>query len=267
MQQQHNMLQEVAMELDAEDSAAAIGNAGDMQQQGAPEELLPNDPFGNGDGHAAWVRLQLQQMLQDATEIVEDEADDTTARRLSEQDKQRLQAAFRAAFADQLQQQECPAEQQVRAWLRSQLGIAQHSYDDGDDDAAPPGDQHTQGAASATQHRQQQQQQQQVPRGQGPRARQKQGAHGREQQQGDAVRRSSRSNKGQMGFEYAAIFGGGTQLAKPAAKGATGDKGGGKGRGSDGAPQQRRQQQQPTQPLTPANPAPPPRRRAGAAIQ
>ena len=72
------------MELDAEDSAAAIGNAGDMQQQGAPEELLPNDPFGNGDGHAAWVRLQLQQMLQDATEIVEDEADDTAARRLSE---------------------------------------------------------------------------------------------------------------------------------------------------------------------------------------
>jgi hypothetical protein len=211
------------------------------------------------------VRLQLEQMLQDATEIAGDEADDPAERRLSEQDKQRLQTAFSEAFAVQLQQQECPAEQQVRSWLRSQLGITQCSYDDGDDDAAPCGDQHTQGAASTSQ-----QQQQQSPLGSGARASRQQAAHGRHQQQGGSVRRSGRSNKGQMGFQYAAIFGRGTQPGAPAAQTAAGDRRGGKGRVSDGAQQQKRQQQQqqqPTQPLTPAVPAPPPRRRAGAAVQ
>jgi hypothetical protein len=94
-------------------------------------------------------------MLQDATELIGDEAEDPAELRLSDQDKQRLQAAFRKEFAAQLQQQECPAEQQVRAWLRQQLGIAQLSYDDGsDDDAAPYGDQHAQGAASGSQQQQ-----------------------------------------------------------------------------------------------------------------
>ena len=116
---------------------------------------------------AAWERLQQEQMLQDATELVADEAEDPAARRLTAQDKRRLQAAFSRDFAAQLQQQECPAEQQVRTWLRQQLGISQLSYDDGyDDDAAPYGDQHAQGAASGSQ--QQQQQRQQPPPGRAP---------------------------------------------------------------------------------------------------
>jgi hypothetical protein len=202
-------------------------------------------------------------MLRDATELIDDEAEDPAALRLSAQDKQRLQAAFSREFAAQLQQQECPAEQQVRAWLRQQLGIAQLSYDDGyDDEAAPYGDQHAQGAASGSQ--QQQQQRQQPHSGMAADAGQQQATHSQvlsDQQRGDGVRRSSRSSKGQVSFEYAALFGTSTQKHQAAAAAATGDAGGGKGGGYRGAHQQRRQQQQQQlqQPLTPAAPAPPPR--------
>ena len=117
-------------------ASTAAGAAEGVQLQGPPAELLPSDPFGDQHSHDAWVRLQQEQMLRDATELVADEAEDSEARKLTAQDKRRLQAAFSRDFAAQLQQQDCPPELQVRTWLRQQLGISQLSYDDGEDDAA-----------------------------------------------------------------------------------------------------------------------------------
>ena len=275
-QGQASMQQDADMETDEEIhiAAPAAGTSGAARAAagarfpGDPAEVLPNDPFGARHSSTVWERLQQEQMLQDATELIGDEAEDPAELRLSDQDKQRLQAAFRKEFAAQLQQQECPAEQQVRAWLRQQLGIAQLSYDDGsDDDAAPYGDQHAQGAASGSQQQQQRRQQRQQPHSgmaaDASRQRATCSNQGlRDQQGGDGVRRSGRNSKGQVSFDYAALFGTSTQKHQAAAAAAAGGTGGGKGGDYEGAHQQRRQQehQQLHQPLTPAAPAPPPRK-------
>jgi hypothetical protein len=83
-----------------------------------------------------------------------------------------------------------------------------------------------------------------------------------QQQLGGGVRRSQRSSKGQLSFNYAALFGTSTQRQQMAVPTSAG---GGAGQGDTGAPQQRQKRQQLQQTLMPATPAPPPRatRRGG----
>jgi hypothetical protein len=134
--------EELSMTSRTTGTSGADSTAAGAQQQGGLAELLPTDPFGDGHSSAAWERLQQEYMLRDATDLIEEEAEDPAALRLSEQDKQRLQVAFSKDFAALLQQQDCPAGKQMRAWLRQQLDLAELSYDDGyDDDDAPYGDQ------------------------------------------------------------------------------------------------------------------------------
>jgi hypothetical protein len=217
--------EELGMAARATGTSGADSTAAGAQPQGGLAKLLPKDPFEDRHSSAAWERLQQEYMLRDATELIEEEAEEPAALRLSEQDKQRLQVAFSRDFAAQLQQQECPAGKQVRAWLRQQLDIAELSYDDGyDDDAAPYGDQQQHGAAldSPRTKQPQQQQQQQLHRW----------GQQSQQQRGDGVRRSQRSSKGQLSFNYAALFGTSTQRQQMAVTAAAG---GGAGQGGTGA--------------------------------
>jgi hypothetical protein len=168
-------------------------------------------------------------MLEMAVTIADDEADPPEYRRLSQACKDDLEQLFEQQFDRMLQQQQTPAESQLRSWIRHQLGIKELSYgcdSDSDSDTNQAAAQPVQ-AGRARQQRQQQQQQQKEP--QAP------------------PRRSSRPNIGKMGSSYDAQFG--PTMGNSA--GASGSSGGGGRQGSRDAQQQ--------MPLTPAAAAPKPR--------
>jgi hypothetical protein len=146
------------------------------------------------NGTARWEqarRRQQQQretMLEMAVTIADDEADAPEDRRLSQACKDNLEQLFEQHFDRILQQQQAPAESQLRSWIRHQLGIKELSYGcDSDSDSDT-----NQAAAQPVQAgrvRQQRQQQQQQKEPQAP------------------LRRSSRPNIGKMGSSYDAQFG------------------------------------------------------------
>ena len=220
----------------------------------AAAAAFPADPFGSQHGHEAWVRLQVEQMLQDAARVVE-EADDPAVPQLSEAARQDLQQAFTAKFSTMLQQEQCPSQGQVLCWLKEHLHVQEGSYgacSDGDDQeeaTRQQGQQQVAAAADSTAYDTQHQQQAAAGR--------RRGKHPKLQQA--PSRRSSRSNLGQMSPGYAAVFG--HQQGSSAGRSVSRDRGGGKGGSSE-----LQQDGTTTQLLTPAITAAPPsraRRRGG----
>jgi hypothetical protein len=74
-----------------------------------------------------------------AVTIADDEADPPEYRRLSQACKDDLEQLFEQQFDRMLQQQQAPAESQLRSWIRHQLGIKELSYGcDSDSDSVTP---------------------------------------------------------------------------------------------------------------------------------
>lgn len=194
------------MELDSEPEPATRPQ---RQHRGAatPPAALSDTQHSR----AQWVQLQVEDMLDMAVTLADDEGDGP-ARRLSPQRRQRLREAFRQQFSSVLQHGASLPEAEVRTWLRGQLGIRQLSYgsdsgaDASDEDMADAHDgaaqdQQQRGHCSAQQGRQQQR------RGKQPRP-----------QPSQPSRRSARSTAGRMSAGYADLWGLGKQRSNAAGR-------------------------------------------------
>ena len=235
-----------------------------QQQQRALAANLPQDPFGAQAGDSQWLQVCQEHMLYWAVETAEQEA----ACELSEQAKLQLQAAYVEEFAGSLQQQVCPSDAAVMAWLRRQLGVEECGYDDYDDDLQPDaaglttGQQPTQGAGQQQQQQQPQpQQQQQQQRQQQPqqRVKQRQG-RGKQSQSAVPTRHSSRTTAGRVSAGFEATYG----VTMGCSRGMARDSSRDQGQGGEGCSAPRSDE---PQLLTPPAPKPPPRRtgrKAGA---
>mgnify|MGYP001810222812 CR=1 FL=1 len=239
------------------------------QQQQAFAANLPHDPFGTQAGEGQWLQECSEHMLYWAVEIAEQEA----ARELSEQAKQQLQAAFVAEFAGSLQQQECPSDAALMAWLRQQLGVEECGYEDADDDLQPAAagmdteQQLTQGAGQQQpqqqqqqpqqQQQQRQQQQQQRQQQQQQRAKQRQG-RGKQPQPVLPSRRSARATAGCVSAAYEAVHGVTMGCSRGTARDSSRDQG-------QGGPGREAPQVDVPQLSTPPA-APPPSRRTGRKV-
>ena len=206
-------------------------------------DVAMQDADAEPTGSNSWVSDQLGAMLAEAVRLADDEADDPAARTLSPDDRERLERQFQRDFASTLQQREAPPMQQLLRWLRQQLGIEELSYDsDSDSDAEGLTDQL--GRTIQHSHQGQRQQQQPPPQHQQQQQQQQQQELGA-QQRPQPLRRSGRTNLGQVSVGYTSLFG-------PTMGNSGGDRkqlGGAGGKGSNAQPQQ---------PLTPATAAPKP---------
>jgi hypothetical protein len=89
--EQDGVQQEVEMDVGeghgmaarATGTSGADSSAAGAQPQGGLAELLPTDPFEDRHSSTAWERLQQEHMLGNATELIEEEAEDPAALRLS----------------------------------------------------------------------------------------------------------------------------------------------------------------------------------------
>ena len=193
------------------------GAATDMQVDSQSESDaagLPDDPFGTQHHLQQRVLLQVNDMFMIAEVLVGDDAAGDVSS-LSDERKLQLQHAFCNHFSMDLQG-EGPPEDEVRAWLREQLGIRRLEYgsesgDASDADAAAgpsgatPAQQQQQQHSTQQRSRQrrkgraqqQQQQQQQEP--------QQQQQQQQEAQQTPPPRRTGRANAGQLSASYRAV--------------------------------------------------------------
>ena len=156
--------------------------------------------------HEQFVQSSVDDMLETARTLADDEGDEDQ-RKLSADDRRRLQHTFQQHFHKLLLEQEFVPLGQLRAWIRRQLGIKQRAYgDSSSDDEDPRPGPTTRGRSRQRKsqgQQQRQQQQQQQGRGQPPL---QQAQHQGDQQQA-SPRRSSRVNRGQMSNQFAVLFG------------------------------------------------------------
>lgn len=206
--------QDVAAGEPAADTAMAeAGEHAPGEQR--PDGVLRHDqdtPMDEAaeDAHAAWLRAQLQHVLQAAHDILDE---------LDREDRPELHwpslsQQFYAAFSGSLQEEHSPSEREVDAWLRTQLGVPRLSYgSDSEEDAGrdPPTPGAHQQQQEQPQHVQRQQQQQQQGSRRQParpgRGRQQQRGQQQQQQPSPSPRRSGRANKGTMSESFGAVYG------------------------------------------------------------
>jgi hypothetical protein len=195
------------MQLDSDSEPAARPQ---RQQRGAAN--LPTDPFDTQASREGWEQLQVEDMLETAVRLADDEAEGS-ARSLTQQRQHELQEAFRQQFSNDLQHQTPPSQAQLLLWLRQQLGIRRLSY--GSDSGADASDEDMADAPGGTAKDQQQQEQCSAQQGSPPRQRRKQPRPPPPQ----PSRRSGRSTAGRMSANYANMWGPEQQRSKAAARG------------------------------------------------
>ena len=245
-QQQQQQQRDAAsdMELDAEPEPATRPR---RQQGGAAH--LPADPFDTQHSRTHWVQLQVEDMLDMAVTLADDEGDGPD-RCLPQQRRQQLQQAFCERFSSALQQEASPSEAEVRSWLRGQLGIQRLSY--GSDSGADTSDEDMADVPDGAAQDQQQREHSSAQQSHQQRRRGKQ----TQPPPSQPSRRSERSTAGRMSAGYASMWGPGQQHSNAAGRQQReGRKGAGLAHPANTAG---------TPPLTPAatHPAPRARRRA-----